>query len=850
MTGVSREIGKRRAAAMALVVLLLLAGGAAAQEPAISAQVDRPQIAVGESAVLSIEVTGTQDAAAPDVVAIDGLGLRYAGPSTQMRLENGRMSSSITHRYQVIGRRPGQFTLGPFEVAVGGTTLRSEPIALQVLPAGAAPDPAAAPQLQIEARLAKANPFAGERVTLTIRVLIPNGVRVDDLQFPTVEAQAIAVGDMPQPAQRDERINGRPYRVLYFDTHVTPLAAVASDLVVAMGMNVIEARRGRGGMFGMFDDMLGERRPVELRSAPIAFAPRALPPGEPAGFSGAVGNFDLELAASPRAVNAGDPVTLRIAVTGEGDFSKVHPPRFAPVQGFRVYDPVAVKDAGPGRRAVEQVVIPQSPDADELPALAFSFFDPKSETYRTVHRGPIALQVNAASNVPVGVVAEGESGAAERAPGPLGRDIVYIKNEPGDWRGAGTSPLTGWWFWLINALPVAVCTALGWRQRRAGLLAANPALRRFREAEGKARGALAVLSANGSDGAALLDGLSRALGEYFAAKLGMPPGAVEAAAVRRALHSAGYDDDLGRDAEQLIGSLEGLRYAPGGNADGRAELVRRAEALVDAIEKRRDVTEKLARALVALLALASLLAMAPRWAVAADDVADGPEAKFFAGNHAYADGRYAEAIAHYEAALQTGAETGALHFNLGNARFKSGDAAGALAGYLRAERLLPRDPDVAANLSFARESLELGAEPDPLWRRIAFAPAYRATESELALAVTALWWILGAALAAGFMMPRLREPLRWVVRGSGLVAVAVALFLAYRHQALELRGTALVTAAGATVRFEPSASGTAHFEAPPGTMLAVSDQRDGWSQVTRRDGRRGWVATDAITLLR
>jgi hypothetical protein len=43
------------------------------------------------------------------------------------------------------------------------------------------------------------------------------------------------------------------------------------------------------------------------------------------------------------------------------------------------------------------------------------------------------------------------------------------------------------------------------------------------------------------------------------------------------------------------------------------------------------------------------------------------------------------------------------------------------------------------------------------------------------------------------------------------------------------------------VRFEPSATGTEHFPAAPGTQLDVTDTGDEWLQVRRADGLRGWV---------
>src|SRR5262249_48609531 len=103
---------------LALVVLL---ARAAAADVTVRASIDPPEIQVGESAALAIEVDGAQNAPVPDVPAVDGLTLRYLGPSTQVSIVNGQVSQSVTHRFSVATARPGTFTIGPSSVTIGGS---------------------------------------------------------------------------------------------------------------------------------------------------------------------------------------------------------------------------------------------------------------------------------------------------------------------------------------------------------------------------------------------------------------------------------------------------------------------------------------------------------------------------------------------------------------------------------------------------------------------------------------------------------------------------------------------------------------------------------------------------------
>jgi len=53
----------------------------------------------------------------------------------------------------------------------------------------------------------------------------------------------------------------------------------------------------------------------------------------------------------------------------------------------------------------------------------------------------------------------------------------------------------------------------------------------------------------------------------------------------------------------------------------------------------------------------------------------------------------------------------------------------------------------------------------------------------------------------------------------------------------------------ATVRFEPSPTGAAHFDAKPGALLRFVREREGWAQVARGDGRQGWIEREAVERL-
>ena len=208
-----------------------------------------------------------------------------------------------------------------------------------------------------------------------------------------------------------------------------------------------------------------------------------------------------------------------------------------------------------------------------------------------------------------------------------------------------------------------------------------------------------------------------------------------------------------------------------------------------------------------------------------------------------------QSIGLYEKILAGGHESGNLYFNLGNAYFKTGDVGRAVLEYERALRLIPRDPDLHANLGYARESSG-DADATPLWARLVLPLASRASSDELLTTGAACLWLLCASLIVGRLVPRAARSGRAAAIACAVLLVWVGASATYRLATVDLPRYAVVVAGADTdVRFEPSASGTTHFDTKPGAVLRLLGEREGWAQVARSDGKRGWIARDAIATL-
>lgn len=94
-------------------------------------------------------------------------------------------------------------------------------------------------------------------------------------------------------------------------------------------------------------------------------------------------------------------------------------------------------------------------------------------------------------------------------------------------------------------------------------------------------------------------------------------------------------------------------------------------------------------------------------AARADEIASA-QALFYQANASYAEEKFDQAIAAYEEALKLDYESGPLYYNLANAYFKQGILGEAIVNYLRAQRLMPDDADLKANLAYAQSLIKGG----------------------------------------------------------------------------------------------------------------------------------------------
>jgi hypothetical protein len=563
-----------------------------AEQPSATAILSETATEVGQPVQLQVKISGAKSDDAPEI-KVDGLDIAYHGASSQSSFNfvNGKLSSSssVVHNYSITPLRGGEFTIPALRISVGGKTVATQPVTLSVGGAAAGAQGRASPSgggnaLAFgEVVLPKQTAYVGEVVPVELRFYVDSRVRWQTQQQPKLEGDGFSAQKFTEPQQSTVARDGRNYDLVIYKTTVTPAKAGKLALgpvelqALAQMPRQKKQRRARGPFDDFlggdpFEDLLGSMpvtQQIGIRGVAAELDVKPLPQGAPKSFTGAVGDFKMSASADPASVKLGDPVTLKVAVSGRGNFDRVGAPLVADEKGWRSYPPTQEfkqdDDVGmSGSKTFSFAMIP-SEKKSALPAVEFTFFDPAQEKYVTLNGGRIAVAVTGEEAAPPMVAQPGSASTPPTAtpaaqPAPAAADIHYIRTDEGK-RGLTFEPLyrrRG--FWLAQLVPLA------------GLLAfAGLQILRIRAGDVRAR-ELAELR---REKARLMESLQRrdvAARDFYdaavrcaqidaAARLGRNAASIDA---NEAASLPGIDDGTAKGVRAIFAARDELLYAGSG----------------------------------------------------------------------------------------------------------------------------------------------------------------------------------------------------------------------------------------------------------------------------------------------
>ena len=589
-----------------LFILLLALQGWAADK--VSFTMEAPQVVeLGEQFRLTFSVNAKgQNLKLPDLSDFEVLMGPSTSQSTSFQIINGVSSQSVSFSYLYVlrARKEGRFNINPGTISVDGTDYKSNSQSIEVVKGSAKPStggvdtptstPGTVPKkdLFVKLNLDKRSMYKGEHLTATIKIYSKVNLNgFEDISIPNFEGFWAQDIQLPQQISlQRETFNGEIYNVgtlkktLLFpqQTGNITIGAVKIDCIVQQRVKKAQS---------IFDDFFDSFANVKATITSDPVSVNVLPlPTSPAGFSGAVGKFDIHSTITTRSVKENDAITIKLDVVGNGNIKLINPPKITFPADFEVYDPKTnsnfnASDQGLyGNISFEYLFLPRFAGTYTIPAVNFVYFDTDSKKYVTKTTEEYQIRVakgdGTHGNQTVNSVAKEDLKQ-------IGSDIRYIKAGNVQLHAKGTTFFGSFAFYLLyigGVLTLLAIYLLNQKRikenanvaRMKNKKASKVALKRLKEASGYLR--------SGSD-EKFYESVTRAFWGYLSDKLTIPASELSREKAADELNKHAVSDGIVERFVKILDTCEYARYAPGGGTAKMHELFEEATDVMSVMEK-------------------------------------------------------------------------------------------------------------------------------------------------------------------------------------------------------------------------------------------------------------------------
>ena len=559
------------------------------------------QVIVGKPFQLTYTVNQrSRDLRAPEFTDFDVLAGPYTSTSSSTSFVNGKRTSSFeqTYTYMIMAQRAGTFTIGPATVKVDGENVQSNGVRIQVLPEDEQPQQqsgqssststtsssssssstssASSENLFVRTIASKTKVHEQEALMITYKLYFAN---VDVAQLTNNTKLPEFTGFLKQDLEQGEiqtqleHYNGRNYqtavlyRTILYPQHSGDITIDPARFEAVLRVQTQQRARS------IFDDFFGSYTNVtKMLTAPgVTIHVAALPSGKPAGFSGAVGKFNLTPSISQTEVQANDAVTIKLDISGAGNMKLIKTPAIDWPEGFEPYDPKVTNNFATttsgvsGTKSIEYLAIPRSAGEYTIPAVKFSYFDIDDKSYKTLSTPEYTIHVKRGAGA---ANDKGEESVVvnythKEDIKQLGTDIRYIDtkapNGSTEYRVRNTDLI---WLWYVVPLIIAIILLIVLRKqiREASDLTRMRYKRANKVAQKRLKAAAAALKANDKD--AFYAAIESAAWTYLSDRLSIPTADLNKENIASILAQKGVSETLIAEVKNVLSTAEFARYAP------------------------------------------------------------------------------------------------------------------------------------------------------------------------------------------------------------------------------------------------------------------------------------------------
>lgn len=515
------------------------------------------------------------------------------GPSqtVSQSWQNGKVTFSKSYTYILQPKRVGELTIDPAIIDINGKTLRTKPLKIRVTKDVAIPknpnDPEyiASQNIHLVAEVSKSKPYVGESIYVEYRLYVSENVSVYDTgitetpQYNGFWNQEIKINGYPV---KMGRYNGERYRYIVLQKSLLIPTRAGRLTINPMKMDiVIGVPTGRADFFG---NAITRNVRKQFSSAKRVVIPKNLPiNGKPEGFTGAVGDFKFNVTSSKDVLKANESSTIKVAVSGKGNLKLFELPKIETPKELEVYEPERkekVSITGNGLRGEvydSYTVVPEYKGKYKIPALSFSYFNPKDRKYHTISSKDMFVNVTEGKEITTNSDA---NNVVKKDVTLNGNNFRYIQTKTNFISPKSSNFYTSTLFYILLLLPLIAIPIGIFIRKKQEEIAGDVLGNKQRKADRLAKKYLSEAENQLGNKELFYESLERALHNYLKAKLHVETTEISREKITEILQSKNVDTETINNFITVLNDCDFARYTPITNLQMKEEYEKAKQVLM------------------------------------------------------------------------------------------------------------------------------------------------------------------------------------------------------------------------------------------------------------------------------
>ena len=359
------------------------------------------------------------------------------GPNQSIKTSyvNGEQNFSKTYSYFLKPLKKGKIVIYQATVTIDGQEYKSLPVEVNVTNSVKGANSNSDENyfdddnIELIATVSKSSPYINEPITIVYKLYYKSPINVSDAresESPKYKDFWSQIIKIPQLKVERGTYKGQIYNVVDWRKVVLYPQRDGNLEISPLSLNlVLDFPTNRRDFFG---NIIYDQASKLITTGSKIITVRKLPDnGQPKNFSGAVGQFELDIILNKNSLKASESFQAKVKVTGKGNLKLFDLPNLMVPASMELYEPERkenIKTNLSGMSGtIENIytIVPKYQGKFPIQELEFSYFDPEEKRYKTLKSQKLNIDVFEGPTL--------SSNNNENIVLPVGESFKFIKKE-------------------------------------------------------------------------------------------------------------------------------------------------------------------------------------------------------------------------------------------------------------------------------------------------------------------------------------------------------------------------------------------------------------------------------------